>query len=99
MKKRLYAVFCVFIFMLLVLTARLMQVQIFDSIDYASANAKQQRIILNGEDTRGTIFDRNGNRLTGAEQSYIYIIKKELLDESAEKIFEIIGARKVENKD
>lgn len=99
MKKRLYAIFAVFVFMLLLLTARLMQVQVLDSIDYASVNAKQQRIILNGEDTRGTIYDRNGNRLTGAEQSYIYIIKKELLNDSAEKIFEFIGARRVENKD
>ncbi|MDD4564547.1 MAG: penicillin-binding protein 2 [Eubacteriales bacterium] len=99
MKKRLYAIFALFVFMLLALTVRLMQVQVLNSIDYASANAKQQRIILNGEDTRGTIYDRNGNRLTGAEQSYIYILKKELLDDSAEKIFELIGARKVENKD
>lgn len=99
MKKRLYAIFAVFVFLLLALTFRLMQVQILDSIDYASANAKQQRIILNGEDTRGTIYDRNGNRLTGAEQSYIYILKKELVDKNAEKIFELIEARNVENKD
>ena len=98
MKRRLYAIYAVVVILLLALVLRLTQIQILDSSDYASANAKQQRILLNGEDTRGTIYDRNGNRLTGADQSYIYILRKEALDETAEKIFQVIGARKVENE-
>lgn len=98
MKRRLIAlgIFCTLL--LLVLAARLTQIQILESERYASVNAKQQRIVLNGEDTRGTIFDRNGNRLTGADGSYIYILKKEALDATAERIFQLTGAEKVENE-
>ncbi len=98
MKKRLFTINIGFVILLLVLVIRLTEIQILDSTQYASANAKQQRITMNGEDTRGTIFDRNGNPLTGAEESYIYIIKKEVLDATAARIFQVIGARKVENE-
>ena len=74
MRKRLIALMVGFVVLLLVLSARLTQIQILESEKFASVNAKQQRITLNGEDTRGTIFDRNGNRLTGADESIIYII-------------------------
>lgn len=97
MKRRLLVINIGFVFLLLVLIARLTQIQIIDSEKYASVNAKQQRITLNGEDARGTIFDRKGNRLTGADESYIYIIKKESLNSTAARIFQVMGARKVEN--
>ncbi|MDD2189934.1 MAG: penicillin-binding protein 2 [Eubacteriales bacterium] len=98
MKRRLTAIYLLFIILLLTLGARLALIQIIDSEKYAFANTKQQRIILNGEDTRGTIYDRNGNRLTGTDHSYIYILKKEALDETAERIFQMIGARKIKNE-
>ncbi len=98
MKKRLILLMIGFAVLLLVLTARLTQIQILESEKYASVSAKQQRITLNGEDTRGTIFDRNGNRLTGAGESYIYILKKDALDATAARIFQAIGAEKVENE-
>lgn len=98
MKKRLIALAAGFVVLLLVLSARLTQIQILDSEKFASVNAKQQRITLNGEDTRGTIFDRYGNRLTGADESIIYIIKKEELDATAARIFQVIGAERVENE-
>lgn len=98
MKKRLIALAAGFVILLLVLAARLTQIQILENEKYASVNAKQQRITLNGEDTRGTIFDRNGNRLTGADESIIYIIKKEELDATAARIFQLIGAERVENE-
>ncbi|HWQ79146.1 MAG TPA: penicillin-binding transpeptidase domain-containing protein [Anaerovoracaceae bacterium] len=98
MRRRLIALFIGFLFLLTLLAARLTQVQILENERFASANAKQQRITLNGEDTRGTIFDRNGNRLTGADESFIYIIKKEEMDATAARIFQFIGADKVENE-
>lgn len=98
MKKRLIVIGIGFTVLLLLLTARLTQIQILESDRYASANAKQQRITLNGEDTRGTIYDRNGNRLTGADESYIYIIRKENLDATAARIFQVIGAERVKNE-
>lgn len=98
MKRRLYAIVVCFTLVLLLLAARLTLIQILESDRYASANAKQQRIILNGEDTRGTIFDRNGNRLTGADEDYIYIIKKEKLDAAAATILQLVGAKKVESE-
>jgi len=98
MRKRLIAIGIGFTILLLLLTIRLTQVQILESERYASVNAKQQRITLNGEDTRGTIYDRNGNRLTGADESYIYIIKKENLDATAARIFQVIGAERVKNE-
>lgn len=98
MKKRLIVIGIGFTVLLLLLTARLTQIQILESDRYASANAKQQRITLNGEDTRGTIYDRNGTRLTGADESYIYIIRKENLDATAARIFQVIGAERVKNE-
>ncbi|MDD3169034.1 MAG: penicillin-binding protein 2, partial [Eubacteriales bacterium] len=78
--------------------ARLTQVQLLESEKYASVSAKQQRITLNGEDARGTIFDRNGNHVTGADVSYIYILERGALDATAARIFQLIGAEKVENE-
>ncbi len=98
MRRRLIAIGIGFTLLLLILAARLTQVQILESERFASANAKQQRITLDGEDTRGTIFDRNGNRLTGADESIIYIIKKEKLDANAVRILQMIGAEKVKNE-
>jgi cell division protein FtsI/penicillin-binding protein 2 len=98
MKNRLISLGVLFSLLLLLLVARLTMIQILDSDRYASANAKQQRITLNGEDTRGTIYDRNGNRLTGADEDYIYIIKKEKLNATAARIFQLVGAKKVENE-
>jgi len=98
MRRRLYVLFIGFILLLALLAARLTQIQILESERFASVNAKQQRIILDGEDTRGTIFDRNGNRLTGADESFIYIIKKEVMDATAARIFQLIDADKVENE-
>ncbi len=98
MKKRMIVLGIGFTVLLMILAARLTQIQVLESERYASVNAKQQRITLNGEDTRGTIFDRYGNRLTGADESYIYIIKKEKLDATVARIFQVIGAEKVENE-
>jgi len=98
MKRRLIALGIGFLIVILVLTARLTQIQILESERYASVNAQQQRITLTGEDARGTIYDRNGNRLTGADESFIYILKKEKMDATAARIFRLIGAKKVENE-
>ena len=98
MKKRMIALMIGFMVLLALLGARLTQIQVLESERYASENAKQQRITLNGEDTRGTIYDRNGNRLTGADESFIYIIKKDKLNATAAKIFQLIGANRVANE-
>jgi Cell division protein FtsI/penicillin-binding protein 2 len=98
MKKRLIALFIGFVILLTVLAVRLTQIQILEDEKYASVNAKQQRITMNGEDTRGDILDRNGNKLTGADESYIYIIKKDKLDANAARILQLIGAQRVENE-
>lgn len=98
MKRRLIVLIVGFTVLLVLLAARLTQIQILESERYASVNAKQQRIALNGEDTRGAILDRNGNRLTGADESYIYIIKKDKLNAVSAKILQVIGAVRVENE-
>lgn len=98
MKKRLIVLGIGFTVLLVLLAARLTQIQILENERYASVNAKQQRIALNGEDTRGAILDRNGNRLTGADESYIYIIKKDKLNAVSAKILQVIGAVRVENE-
>ena len=98
MKRRLLALNIGFVILILLLAARLTQIQILENEKYASVNAKQQRITFNGEDTRGTIYDRNGNKLTGADESYIYILKKEALDTTAVRILDVIGAKRVENE-
>ena len=98
MKRRLLVINIGFVLLLIALVVRLTMVQIIESEKYASVNAKQQRITLNGEDTRGAIYDRNGNRLTGADESFIYIIKKGDFNATAARILQLIGAKKVENE-
>ena len=98
MKRRLIVLIIGFTVLLVLLSARLTQIQILENERYASVNAKQQRIALNGEDTRGAILDRNGNRLTGADESYIYIIKKDKLNAVSARILQAIGAVRVENE-
>jgi peptidoglycan glycosyltransferase/penicillin-binding protein 2 len=97
MKKRLIGLGVLFSFLAVLLVARLTLIQILESERYVSANAEQQRILLKGEDTRGTIYDRNGEPITGADESYIYIIKRQNIDVTAARLLERIGAERVKN--
>ena len=97
MKKRLIFLLVCFSLVLVFFVARLAQIQILEEEKYASVTARQQRIILNGADDRGTIYDRNMNPLTGAVEDYIYIIEKNKMNEIAEKILDDIDAHKVAN--
>lgn len=97
MKKRILILLACFVIILGALTVRLVYIQIIDNEEYASATARQQRIILDGGDERGTIFDRNMEPLTGVYDEYVYIINKAIYSEGAEKIFQSIDAYRVKN--
>ncbi|MGI6730953.1 MAG: peptidoglycan D,D-transpeptidase FtsI family protein [Anaerovoracaceae bacterium] len=97
MKKRMIALFIFFVMLLSGLTGRLAYIQVFNNEEYAAATARQQRIRLDGGDKRGTIYDRNREPLTGIYDEYVYIIKKDQLNEDAKKIFHSIGAYRVKN--
>ena len=91
------ALFIFFVMLLSGLTGRLAYIQVFNNEEYAAATARQQRIRLDGGDKRGTIYDRNREPLTGIYDEYVYIIKKDQLNEDAKKIFHSIGAYRVKN--
>ena len=62
------------------LAGRLAYIQLAGHEDLSAAAYAQQQIILEGADTRGTIYDRNGNPLAGQQQEYIYIIEADDFD-------------------
>ncbi|MBR0599490.1 peptidoglycan D,D-transpeptidase FtsI family protein [Sinanaerobacter chloroacetimidivorans] len=97
MKKRLLFLMMGFGLLLIALVVRLTYIQIIDSEEFASVTARQQRITLEGADSRGTIYDRNMAPLTGAVDDYIYIIEKGKMDATAAKIFQNIGAERARN--
>ena len=97
MKKRLIFLYACFVLVLGALMVRLTFIQLIDSEQFASITARQQRITLDGADNRGTIYDRNMNPLTGAENDYIYIIEKGKITTNTVRILETIGAKRVSN--
>lgn len=62
------------------LAGRLGYIQIIGHEDLSAAAYAQQQIILEGADTRGTVYDRNGNPIAGQQQEYIYIIEEKNFD-------------------
>lgn len=97
MKKRLIALYVCFFLLLGVLLVRLTFIQLIDNEKFASIMARQQRITLDGADNRGTIYDRNMNPITGADDEYIYIIEKGKITTNTVKVLETIGAKRVTN--
>ena len=62
--------------LMILLSGRLFYIQILCHEEFSKAAVSQYGIPVKGLDTRGQIFDRNGDALTGNHYEYYYIISK-----------------------
>ena len=58
------------------LVCRLFYIQITGNGELAAVTRMQSMIALEGGNTRGIIYDRNGSPLVADEKRFVYIIKK-----------------------
>jgi len=65
--------------------------------ELAEAAARQQRVRIEGADSRGIIYDRNGQPLTGVNREYVYIINKSKATDKALAMIEDMGGRRLSN--
>ena len=84
----------------LALALRLAYIQALGHEDLSAAMRAQSMISLEGSNTRGIIYDRNGAALVADEKRYVYIIKDGRFDSRAAELLQNAGAEEVsgENK-
>lgn len=95
--KRIKLITILFILLFLIMACRLWYIQIFGHEELSEAMRKQSLISLEGSNTRGIIYDRNGEPLVADDLKYIYIIKKDDYDVGCEKMLRTICAKEVSN--
>ena len=81
-----------FLAIFLALTLRLAYIQLVGHEELSAATRAQSLIALEGSNTRGIIYDRNGEALVADEKQYIYIIKDSDFTEEAEELLQQVGA-------
>lgn len=79
------------------LTGRLVSIQIINGNEYEKLAHDQSVAMMSGLSARGNIFDRNGNYLTGMEESFVYLIEKRKMDDNAAELLKELKAHKVNN--
>lgn len=84
-----------FLVLFVALALRLAYIQIVGHEDLAAATRAQSLISLEGSNTRGIIYDRNGAALVADKKSYVYIIKEENYTKRAEELLSELGADKI----
>lgn len=77
---RMRILFVAAVVLILLLSGRLFYIQVFCHEEFSKAAVSQYGIPVKGLDTRGQIFDRNGEALTGNHYEYYYIISKDRVD-------------------
>lgn len=80
---------------MLALTLRLAYIQVVGHEELSAATRAQSLIALEGSNTRGIIYDRNGEPLVADEKHYIYIIKDSDFTEDAEILLQQVDAEVV----
>lgn len=95
MTKRWKILIITFTVITVALVGRLVYIQIAGHEDLSAAAYAQQQIVLNGADTRGTIYDRNGNPIAGQQQEYIYIIEEKNFDGETMNALNQLNAKEV----
>ena len=98
MKKRIYAVGVLLGTALIALAGRTFYIQVIGHEELAQAAAAQQRIALEGANSRGMIYDRNHTPLVGNNQEYIYIIRQEQFDGETMNALNKLNAREIQNR-
>lgn len=84
--------------LLLILTAlacRLAYIQILGHDELYAATRSQSLISLEGSNTRGIIYDRNGEALVADEKKYVYIIKEDNFTKGAETLLDKVNAARI----
>lgn len=98
MEKRWRVLWAVFLVMMGLLACRAAYIQLAGHEDLTAAAKTQQQITLEGADTRGIIYDRNGTPIVGAHKEYIYIIEKENYDGETQNALNSVYAEEVPNE-
>lgn len=92
----------ILIFTGLLMTAlvfRLAYIQLIGHEELSEAVRVQSLISLEGGNTRGMIYDRNGKALVADDKQYVYIIREKDFDIAAEKQLEKLGAEETSRGD
>ena len=90
--KRIHILFGIIILLFGLLGYRLYDIQINGIEEYQHTSVSQATVGLGGIGFRGTIYDRNGQALTNAEKSYIFLIEKTKIDENCKRLLADISA-------
>lgn len=95
MPRNLRAIFIFIAVLFTALALRLAYIQLIGHDELSAAMRAQSLISLEGSNTRGIIYDRNGAPLVADDKHYIYIIKDENFNNGAEKLLNLAGAEPV----
>lgn len=77
------------------LLCRLYYLQIMSHDDLQAAAVSQYGVTVEGLDTRGQIFDRDMQPVTGGAEQYLYFLESGRLDDNGQKLLSAISARKI----
>ena len=86
MRRNLKRVMWILAVLILALAVRLFWIQVLGSEDLKQAVCDQSLISLQGANTRGLIYDRNGLPMVADHKRYLYIIRKKDMDFQAAKL-------------
>ncbi len=95
MTKSLKRILVIVAVLLLALICRLAYIQLIGGSELAEATRMQSLISLEGSNTRGIIYDRNGEALVADKKHYIYIIKADEFDRRAGALLKSLDANEV----
>ena len=93
MKKRVRAVFILSMIVLAGLGGRLYYIQVICHDELERGARGQYAILIQSEDARGTIYDRNMVRLTDVCDSYYYLLNRKNCTVKLESLISQIGGR------
>ncbi len=98
-RKRVKTALIFFVVPMAALAGRLFFIQVMCHDDFSEAATAQYEMVVEGIDTRGQIFDRNMNPVTGGSCQYYYIIKKERMTDEGSELLAATGASKLTSDD
>ena len=93
MRRNLKRVVWILAVLIMTLVARLFWIQILGGEDLKQAACDQSLISLQGANTRGLIYDRNGLPMVADHKRYLYIIRKKDMDFQAAKLLASADAK------